>query len=169
MAGQEHTDIPAAWLIRAGRHGEREDFNIGHGIASMGWDDLPDLAGTSRREDMTAMIRTAMPDASESRIAAYAGQLWTVRARVRPGHLVVLPRKKTSQIALGIVTREYRYRNDLDPQTAPRGVGGMEAHRRAPHSRQTRPAVLAWIGPDRVFHTAQRQSMAPPPAPSDEP
>ena len=116
MEGQEHTDTPAAWLIRAGRHGEREDFNIEHGIASMGWDDLPDLAGTSSREDMTAMIRKAMPEASVSRIAAHAGQLWTMRARVRPGDLVVLPRKKTSQIALGIVTREYRYQNDPDPK-----------------------------------------------------
>ena len=116
MEGQEHTDTSAAWLIRAGRHGEREDFNIDHGIASMGWDDLPDLAGTSSREDMTAMIRKAMPEASVSRIAAHAGQLWTMRARVRPGDLVVLPRKKTSQIALGIVTREYRYQNDPDPK-----------------------------------------------------
>ena len=116
MADQSTPEPPAAWLIRAGRHGDREDFNIDHGIASMGWDNLPDLAETSSREDMTAMIRKALPDASESQIAAHAGQLWTVRARVRPGHLVVLPRKKTSQIALGIVKQEYRYRDDPDPK-----------------------------------------------------
>ena len=113
---QEHADTSAAWLIRAGRRGEREDFNIENGIASMGWDDLPDLAEVSKREDMVDMIRRRMPDASERRIAAHASQLWTLRARVSSGDLVVLPRKRTSQIALGIVTREYRYRDEADPK-----------------------------------------------------
>ena len=169
MASQTHSDTPAAWLIRAGRHGEREDFNIEHGIASMGWDDLPDLAGTSSREDMTAMIRKAMPEASVSRIAAHAGQLWTMRARVRPGDLVVLPRKKTFQIALGIVTREYRYQNDPDPKL--RHAVSVDWKRTdVPRTAVKQgPAVLTWVGTDRLFHTAQRRSMAPPAAPIDGP
>ena len=48
MASQTHSHTPAAWLIRAGGHGEREDFNIERGIDSMGRDDMPDLA-TRRR------------------------------------------------------------------------------------------------------------------------
>ena len=48
-------------------------------------------------------------------VANYSGQLWALRAHVSIGDLIALPRKKTRQIAIGVVTREYWYRDDPDP------------------------------------------------------
>ena len=115
MADTNRTEVPTAWLIRAGSNGEREDFVLGHGLAFGDWGDLPDLSGVSSRGEMKDMIRRLLPGKPKMSVANYSGQLWALRAHVRMGDLVVLPRKKTRQIAIGVVTREYWYRNDPDP------------------------------------------------------
>ena len=102
----------AAWLIRAGRDGERESYNLEHGLASMGWGNLGDLQGASSRHELEGMIRQALPDAPDGAVRNYASQLWSLCSAVRVGDLVVLPLKTTRQIALGIVTQEYSYRAD---------------------------------------------------------
>ena len=101
-----------AWLIRAGRDGEREDYNLEHGLASMGWGNLTELTDVPSRDDVTAMVRRALPDASDRSVSSHASQLWALRSQVRMGDLVALPLKTTRQIALGIVTQEYAYRTD---------------------------------------------------------
>ena len=111
---EEPSPPATAWLIRAGRDGEREDYNLEHGLASMGWGQLPDLTGVSSRRDIDGMLRRALPDAPDGAIRNYAGQLWSLRSGVRVGDLVVLPLKTTRQIALGVVTQEYSYRADED-------------------------------------------------------
>ncbi len=115
MADTNHTEMPTAWLIRAGSTGEREDFVLGHGLAFGGWDDLPDLSGISSRGEMKGILRRLLPGRSKMSVANYSGQLWALRAHVSVGDLVVLPRKKTRQIAIGVVTQEYWYRDDPDP------------------------------------------------------
>ncbi|MDE0699228.1 MAG: hypothetical protein OXH61_00730 [Acidimicrobiaceae bacterium] len=115
MAYTNRTEAPKAWLIRAGKHGEREDFVIENGLAFGGWDGLPDLSGVLSRADMEDTVRQLFPGNSKMSVANYVGQLWALRARVRAGDLMVLPRKKTRQIALGVVTREYWYRDDPNP------------------------------------------------------
>ena len=102
----------AAWLIRAGREGEREDYNLANGLASMGWGNLPDLRGASSRDDVSAMIRQALPDAPDGAVRNYARQLWSLRSGVEVGDLVVLPLKTSRRIALGTVTQDYSYRAD---------------------------------------------------------
>ena len=64
---------------------------------------------------MKEILRRVWPEAdtNKRRGSLYAGHLWTLRAKVRKGDLVVMP-LRTSQIALGIVTREYSYRDDPD-------------------------------------------------------
>ena len=115
MADTNRTAVPTAWLTRAGRHGEREDFVLEHGLAGSGFHRLPDLSGISSRGEMKGMVRQLLPGTNKMSVANYSGQLWALRAHVRMGDLVVLPRKKTRQIAIGVVTRAYWYRNDPDP------------------------------------------------------
>ena len=115
MADTNRTEVPTAWLTRAGRHGEREDFVLEHGLACSGFHRLPDLSGVSNRADMESIVRKLLPDKTKMSVANYVGQLWALRAGVRTGDLVVLPRKETRELALGIVTREYWYRADPDP------------------------------------------------------
>ena len=115
MEDTNRTEVPTAWLIRAGSNGEREDFVLEHGLAGSGFHRLPDLSGISSRGEMKDTVRRLLPGKSKMSVANYSGQLWALRAHVRMGNLVVLPRKKTRQIAIGVVTREYWYRNDPDP------------------------------------------------------
>ncbi|WP_419862444.1 restriction endonuclease [Candidatus Poriferisodalis sp.] len=115
VSSDDGTELSTAWLIRAGKSGEREDFNLEHGLASMGWGHIPDLRELSGRDELKRMMQSAAPNAREKSISTWANQLWTLFDRVRVGDLVVLPRKATSQIAFGIVTQEYRYNNDPEP------------------------------------------------------
>ena len=107
--GQEQADTPRAWLIRAGRDGDRFDHNIEHGLACLGWDDVPDLRGFSSRQELRDAVRLHYPDSGEGTISSFTSQLWRMRTDVRLGDLVVMPRKRVPEIALGSVTREYWY------------------------------------------------------------
>ena len=82
MADQAQIEAPNAWLIRAGKHGEREDLAMKNGVACMGWDQLPDLTQVSSRGEMAELIREALPEASKNKVAAHwsAYRMWTVRA-----------------------------------------------------------------------------------------
>ena len=93
-------------LIRVGSNGERENFVLEHGLAGSGFHSLPDLSGVSSRGEMKDLVRRLLPGTNKMSVANYSGQLWALRAHVSIGHLVVLPRKKTRQIAIGVVTRE---------------------------------------------------------------
>lgn len=115
MADTDGNGTPTAWLIRAGRHGENEDFNLDKGLAGFDWPEIPDLRQVASREELGELIRDAIPDAKERSVFVQANQLWRFKTEVRVGDLVVLPLKTTSQIALGTVTREYWYRNVEDP------------------------------------------------------
>lgn len=116
MTGTEQTTTPAAWLIRAGRAGEYEDIVIEQNLASIDWSELPNLSEVSNRKDIEEIIRRDAPwITKKGQMASYVSQLWAFRARVSCGDLVVMPRKRTSQIALGEVTQEYQYRDDVAP------------------------------------------------------
>ncbi|MCY4621865.1 MAG: restriction endonuclease [bacterium] len=114
MADTDGDNAPTAWLIRAGRHGEHEDFNLDNGLAGLGWTDIPDLRGVANRDGLRKLIRDTNPDDKKRSVSAQANQLWRFKTEVHVGDLVVLPLKTTGQIALGTVTREYWYRNVED-------------------------------------------------------
>ena len=114
---EEPSPSAAAWVIRGGRHGEhreREAFNFEHGLAVVGWRQLPDLRDVPSLRDMEDTIRRERPGHSDKSVSNHARQLWKLRTDVSVGDLVVQPRRGTSLIALGIVTREYSYRDDSD-------------------------------------------------------
>ena len=109
----QQTDAPTAWLIRAGKKGQRYDYNIEHGLVGLGFGRVPDLRGFSSRQELADTLRLRSPDATDGSISNRAGKLWRLRTDVRVGDLVVMPRM-AEQIALGTVTREYWY-DDSDP------------------------------------------------------
>ena len=118
--GPSHEDPSrpgAAWVIRGGKHGEhreREVFNFEHGLAVVGWPQLPDLRDVPSLRDMEDTIRRERPGRSDKSVSNHARQLWKLRTDVSVGDLVVQPRRGAALIALGIVTREYSYRDDPD-------------------------------------------------------
>ncbi len=104
----------AAWLIRAGSKGEGEEYSLEHGLASLHYDNPPDLSGFSSRDELVDAMQRAHPHASRQSILSGAGQLWTLRTEVSLGDLVVMPlvATRSRSIAVGTVTKEYSYRAD---------------------------------------------------------
>ena len=109
----EEPSPPArAWVIRAGSSGEREKYNLEHGLASMHYGNPPDLRGLSGRDELERIMQQTDPDALPKSVQSGASQLWRLYFEVSTGDLVVLPLKTTRQIALGTVEQEYSYRAD---------------------------------------------------------
>jgi restriction system protein len=104
---------PKAWLVRAGRHGEREALTLEQSLVLVGWQELDDISKVTSREQLNELLRSTYPDAGSGRIANWNGQLWAFLDRIQLGDLVVLPFKHTPAVAIGTVTGPYTYRDDL--------------------------------------------------------
>lgn len=127
------------WIVRAGSHGEREDFALDHKVACVGWDDVPDLSRATTRDAVAAILRDVYPDDGDGRVQTQAAQLFAFAHRIQKDDLVVLPLKTRAQIAIGRVTGAYRHQPSL-------GEGAMH----------TRP--VAWLRTD-VPRTAFGQDL----------
>ena len=126
--GSEPETPQAAWVIRGGRRGQdREAFYLKHGMAGMGWLELSDLRDASSEQDLRDMVRRARPENNDRAVSTHTRQLWKLRTQVRVGDIVVMPRRETSQIALGVVTHGYSYRDDHEPDR--RHVVGVDWQR----------------------------------------
>ena len=114
LEGQEQSDAPAAWLIRAGGQGEHAELFIENGIAAVGFGMPRDVSDVSSRDEMVELVSNESPESSDAQIRPRASQLWDFLSGFRRGDLVVMPCKRSSQFALGTVTRDYWYRHDSD-------------------------------------------------------
>jgi restriction system protein len=101
------------WLIRAGRFGEREDQALDHGLAMVGWPELPDLSTVRERDDLTRLLAVTYPDEGPGTLANWEGQLWPFLTQMAAGDLVALPLRSRSAIAVGRVRGPYVRRVDL--------------------------------------------------------
>lgn len=99
-----------AWVIRSGRHGERDAWALQSGCSGGGWAEVPDLTAYSTRDQVAQVVADTFKGSSDSKVANFAGQLWALRGRIAVGDLMVVPLKTTKQIALGRVTGTYEYR-----------------------------------------------------------
>jgi restriction system protein len=102
-----------AWLIRAGRRGEREQFALAKNVAVIGWSAIGDLSRFADREELSTELLRCYPGSSKARIANWTGQLWRFANEMQVGDHVVMPLKsRGQQIALGKITGPYRYDQD---------------------------------------------------------
>ena len=104
----------SVWVVKGGRHGQHEDAFLAKGVVSIGFGLSRSVADFADRE--------ALREHAESRSGA--DQLWRFYQEVSAGDMVVLPRKRTSQIAIGQVSGPYAYQPATVSQNAPhlRGV-----------------------------------------------
>jgi restriction system protein len=110
-----------AWVIRAGRVGERDSWALQHGFSGGGWYEVPDLSTCLTRDQVSAVVTQTFAGEKQGTIYSFIGQLWALRSRIQPGDLLVMPLKTTRQIALGWVTGGYTYRAD-EPDPTKRQV-----------------------------------------------
>jgi restriction system protein len=104
------TEQAKVYLVRAGRNGEDEDFALENNLAIIGFREVPSLEGVKDYKEVSKLVSTALPDAKNRTVGNFAGQLWAFALAMKEGDLVVLPRKLTSQIAIGRVTGPYQYK-----------------------------------------------------------
>ncbi len=119
---------PKVYLARAGGDGEDEAYALDHGVAIIGFTEYPSLEAAKDYDAVLALVKATKPDLKPRAAGNYAGQLWAFAVAMQPGDLVVLPRKLTSQVALGRVTGPYQYLQ----------VGSTKRHVRA----------VEWVRPD---------------------
>ena len=99
-----------AYLVRAGRHGEDEEYALDNDVAVVGYRDVASLEHADTYEQVQKLVTAIFPDdAKPLSLSIHVGQMWRFVREIREGDLVILPRKRTSQIAIVRVTGPYRY------------------------------------------------------------
>ena len=111
-----------AWLVRAGKTGENDDFCISNNISVIGWRDIGDLAPYGEWAAFKSYVRDSYPELKDGTVTNYAGQLYAFAHRIEIGDLVVLPLKTVHQIAIGRVAGPYEF---------VKGAESNQRHRRA--------------------------------------
>lgn len=104
------TDQRRVYICRAGANGEDEDVALENGLAILGFREVPSVEGAADYSAIFQALTIALPDAKPKAVMNHAAQLWAFVGRIQVGDIVVLPRKRTPQIALGIVKGAYTYR-----------------------------------------------------------
>jgi len=102
-------DTPKVYLARAGRNGEDEDVALESNLAIIGFNEIPSLEEARDYDAVAKIVGDALPQSKPRAIGNFAGQLWSFSCAMEEGDIVVLPRKLTSQIAIGRVKGPYRY------------------------------------------------------------
>ena len=101
--------VPKLYLARAGRNGEDEDLALENNLAIIGFRDVPSLEGAGGYETVAQLVNNTFPEAKRRTRRNFTSQLWAFAGTMQVGDLVVLPRKLTSQIAIGRVTGPCRF------------------------------------------------------------
>ncbi|MFM9369904.1 CBS domain-containing protein [Streptomyces sp. Da 82-17] len=100
-----------AWVVRAGRQGEREAEALERGLVIAGWHGTEDLSSSTGRNAIRRVVDSAYPDENAYTRGNWTGQLFRFRHEMAVGDLVVLPRADGAY-AIGAVTGDYAYRSD---------------------------------------------------------
>lgn len=101
------------WLVRAGRDGEQQEAALQYGLATIGWNELPDLSSVASKEELRNLYEEKYPDQSRRTVADAVGQIWRFAGRIQVDDLIALPLKPQSAVAFGRVLEPYQYRDDL--------------------------------------------------------
>lgn len=103
-----------AWVVRAGRGGERADAALREGLAIAGWSEVGDLSQVPNRDQMRRVVAETYPELSAQVIGNWTGQLWRFREEIALGDLVITP-VGGRRLAAGRVASPYQYRPDANP------------------------------------------------------
>ena len=102
------------WIVRAGAHGERELAAIASGKLLPGFTDIGDLSKCGSRDAILAKLQEALPNQGKNRLRNFAAQLNQFVNQIQDGDYVVMPRKVTTGVAIGIVKGPYKFEVGTD-------------------------------------------------------
>lgn len=97
------------WVVRAGKYGQHEEIAHKNNIVTIGWD-LPDLSKIQTREQLEEMYAERYGPNKKRHVANVVGQIWTFLKKIEKGDLVALPLKRKSEVMIGEVTGDYKFK-----------------------------------------------------------
>ncbi|MGJ5010311.1 restriction endonuclease [Bradyrhizobium oligotrophicum] len=113
--------MPRLWIVRAGKHGERELAAIEQNRLLPGFLEVGDLTSRPSRDAILGHLQQVLPELAQNTLKNFAAQLNQFAHTIQIGDLAVMPRKVTNSVAIGRVTGEYVYNSD-DPYRHSRTV-----------------------------------------------
>lgn len=99
------------WAVRGGADGEYEDYALSEGAALTDFDLRRSVTDFADRTALRDFLNAEEDSAYRGRLrsaANAASQLWRFANEIQVGDMILLPRKKTREVAVGTVTGEYR-------------------------------------------------------------
>ena len=100
------------WRVPSGQLGELED-GIEQNVIAIPWDELPDLSDITSKEQLISLYQRFHADQKPQQVTMAVGQIWAFINKVKIGDWVVMPLKRYSAVAVGMVDSGYEYRSDL--------------------------------------------------------
>ena len=97
------------WIVRAGAHGERELAAIDQSKLLPGFLKVSDLTQLDGRDAILDHLQEVLPDEGTNRLRNFAAQLNQFVNQIEIGDYVVMPRKVTSGVAIGVVKGGYQF------------------------------------------------------------
>lgn len=102
------------WIVRAGAHGERELAAIAQSKLLPGFLEVGDLSAMNDREAILAHLKKVLSNEGENRLRNFAAQLNQFVNTIQIGDYVVMPRKVTNGVAIGIIKGRYQFDADSE-------------------------------------------------------
>ncbi|MCZ8122223.1 MAG: restriction endonuclease [Magnetospirillum sp.] len=102
------------WIVRAGAHGERELAAIAQGKLLPGFLEVGDLSKKLNRDAIFDHLQNVMPTQGENRLRNFAAQLNQFVNTIQVDDYVVMPRKVTNGVAIGLVKGSYQFGADSE-------------------------------------------------------
>src|SRR5215212_2655989 len=100
----------ALWLVRAGPHGEEEHGALQYNVATIGWNEMPDVSKIDSKNALKELYLKFHPNDKKMRAVRMVGQIWDFAKEIKKGDIVALPLKSQSSIALGRVEGKYEFK-----------------------------------------------------------
>ena len=100
---------PRLWIVRAGAHGERELAAIDQSKLFPGFLEVGDLSELDSRDAILNHLQEVLPNEGKNRLRNFAAQLNQFVNKIKIGDYVVMPRKVTNGVAIGLVKGPYEF------------------------------------------------------------
>jgi hypothetical protein len=78
-------DEMTAWMVRAGKAGEREQWALERGVTGAGFGEVADLTEARTREQVHDAVAAAYPKDKPLAVRNFAAQMWALRDRMSKG------------------------------------------------------------------------------------
>jgi restriction system protein len=102
------TEPTPVWLLRAGRRSRYATDFVEAGITAIGWPDVGDLTGRSRKD----LVQSVRDEYGDKGAPGTGGQLFRFANEIQLGDWVLTPDSETRELHAGQITGSYEYRQD---------------------------------------------------------